>query len=238
MPAASRRAGQLPELQRPGHARRAAAAARPGWKETARSQHPPRPGLALVDLDAVRRSDADRRRQSPRPGRAGTGQARPARWWPPATRAGGLQARSRLQKWLSITPDRAGGACPARAWQRQPSGFPAAAVSVPAMPAAVDDGHGPTACRWQSMSRMPGLPRWPAPAGLRCAHPVGPVFPPLRPLRRPSGGACASIGAAGRRRPADAYAGTYRPQGPGMAPCPRCAAGRARPFPAACGRPP
>ncbi|WP_242881392.1 hypothetical protein, partial [Stenotrophomonas maltophilia] len=62
MPAASRRAGQLPELQRPGHARRAAEAARPGWKETARSQRQPRPGLALVDLDAVRRSGAGRRR--------------------------------------------------------------------------------------------------------------------------------------------------------------------------------
>jgi len=119
MPAASRRAGQLPELQRPGHARRAAAAARPGWKETARSQRQPRPGLALVDLDAVRRSGAGRRRQFPRPGRAGTGQAGPARWWPPAALAGGLQASAPAEM-LAINCDRAGGACPARAWQRHP----------------------------------------------------------------------------------------------------------------------
>jgi len=76
----------------------------------ARSQRQSRPGLALVDLDAVHRSGADRRRQYPRPGRAGTGQAGPARW-PPAALAGGLQARASLQKWLWVNRDRAGGAC-------------------------------------------------------------------------------------------------------------------------------
>ncbi len=174
MPAASRRAGQLPELQRPGHARRAAAAARPGWKETARSQRQPRPGLALVDLDAVRRSGAGRRRHPFRPALDGAGQPQADRWWPPPRCAGGLQAHSACwdhdgslvaparcagispdtaldrtgQAWparwcrlspstaacrrdracrnaLSITPDRAGGACPARAWQRHPPLLPA-----------------------------------------------------------------------------------------------------------------